>query len=49
MEHIRALIKLIDGLSDKSICRLYRLAEYLYLYAEDKDNGKAASGKGAKA
>ena len=30
-----ALIKLLDRLSDKYIERIYRLAEYLYIYKED--------------
>lgn len=33
-----ALTKLLDRLSDKAIERVYRLAEYLYIY---KDGGAA--------
>ncbi len=29
-----ALLKLLDRLSDKSIKRLYQLAQYLYIYKE---------------
>ncbi len=29
-----ALLKLLDRLSDKSIKRLYQLAQYLYVYKE---------------
>lgn len=31
----KALLKLLDRLSDKAIERIYRLAEYLYVYKED--------------
>lgn len=34
----KALLKLLDCLSDKAIERIYRLAEYLYIY---KDGGAA--------
>lgn len=35
MVYKKALLKLIDRLSDKAIERIYRLAEYLYVYKED--------------
>lgn len=34
MEYKNFLIKLLDELSEKSIRRLYNLAEYLYIYKE---------------
>lgn len=37
------LIKLLDRLSDKSIERIYRLAQYLYIYKEDMSHEKEIS------
>lgn len=34
MDYKNFLIKLLDELSEKSIRRLYNLAEYLYIYKE---------------
>lgn len=34
MKHKDFLIKLLDKLSENSIRRLYKLAEYLYIYKE---------------
>lgn len=34
MDYKKYLIKLLDKLSEKSICRLCNLAEYLYIYKE---------------
>lgn len=36
MEYKELLIKLLDNLSEKSIHRLYNLAEYLYIYVDKK-------------
>lgn len=36
MDYKNALISLIEKLSDKSIKRLCQLAEYLYIYADEK-------------
>lgn len=36
MDYKEFLIKLLDSLSEKSIRRLYNLAEYLYIYADEK-------------
>ena len=36
MEYKNALIKLLNELSEESIRRLYRLAEYLYIYKDQK-------------
>lgn len=35
MSYRESLIKLLFHLSDKSIERIYRLANYLYIYKED--------------
>jgi len=40
-KHKRALIGLLDELSDKSIDRLYNLAEYLYIHVESQSGEKA--------
>ena len=34
IDYKKYLIKLLDKLSEKSIRRLYNLAEYLYIYKE---------------
>lgn len=34
MDYKKFLFKLLDELSEKSIRRLYNLAEYLYIYVE---------------
>lgn len=36
MQYKEFLIKLLDNLSEKSIRRLYNLAEYLYVYSDEK-------------
>lgn len=36
MNYKEFLIKLVDNLSEKSIRRLYNLAEYLYIYKDEK-------------
>lgn len=36
MDYKNALLNLIEKLSDQSIRRLCQLAEYLYIYAEEK-------------
>ena len=34
IDYRTALVKLLDRLSDKSVKRIYQLAEYLYIYKE---------------
>lgn len=44
MSHYKEeLIKLLDRLSDKSIERIYWLAEYLYIYKEETPHEKEIS------
>ena len=40
MDYKNALLNLIEKLSDRSIIRLYQLAEYLYIY-KDGEGGAA--------